>query len=231
MKELVTVVIPVFKNQLTETEAKSLEKCLETLEQFPVLFITGDDTNLDDLSSRHPSITNYRFENEYFKNRATFQKLLLRDEFYDRFDWSEFILVHELNSFVLKNELRYWCKQGYDFIQPCPDSLTVSWLDSFVSKKLAPQTVDQLSSAGLSLRRVGPMRKAIKKNKRLIYQFLTSQEPPVEAVFWEEQNHKILTSLITPTPVVRRQFARYSQTIIAPAELFAVTGIKDPTSL
>lgn len=227
MKELVTVVIPIFTTQLSEAETKSLEKCLDILGQFPILFIAGEDTSLDLFSKNYPSIASYRFEKEYFENRATFQKLLVRDDFYDRFDWSEFILIHELNTFILKNELRYWCKQGFDFVQPCPNSLVQSWQDAFISKKLDSQTTEQLGSCGLSLRRVGPMRKALRKNRKLIYQFFTKQTNPTEAVFWEQQNHKLLASLITPTPVVRKRFAHYSQTIINPDELFAVTGLRE----
>lgn len=231
MKELVTVVIPIFSSQLAEAETRSLEKCLDTLGQFPILFITGDDTDLEALKKSYPAIDCYRFGNEFFKNRSSFQKLLIRDDFYDRFDWSDFLLIHELNTFILKNELRYWCKQGFDFIQPCPDSLIFSWQDSFVSKKLATQTIEQLSTNGLSLRRVAPLRKAIKKNKRSIFEFFSRQTNPMEAFFWEEQNHKIWASLITPTPVVRKRFARYSQTITNPDELFAITGIRDTSNL
>lgn len=231
MKELVTVVIPIFDSQLSQTATKSLEKCIETLGQFPIIFLTGEDTDLGTLSNSYPDISNYRFENQYFENRTKFQKLLVRDDFYDRFDWSEFLLIHELNSFVLKNELRYWCKQGFDFVQPCPDLLTSNWQDYFVSKKLDEQSIKQLSSNGLSLRRVAPMRKAIKKNKRRIFNFFSEETNPVDAVFWEEQNHKIAASLITPTPVVRKRFACYSPTIINSGELFAVTGIKDTSTL
>jgi hypothetical protein len=227
MKELVTVVIPIFTSQLSETETKSLEKCLDILGQFPILFIAGDDTNLDVFNKNYPSIASYRFEKEYFYTRSTFQKLLIRDDFYDRFDWSEFLLIHELNTFILKNELRYWCKQGFDFVQPCPDSITSNWKDLFVSKELGTPAIEQLGSNGLSLRRVDP----IKKNKRSLFQFFTKQINPMEAVFWEEQNHKILAPLINPTPVVRKRFACYSQTIINPEELFAITGIRDASNL
>lgn len=227
MKELVTVVIPIFTSQLSETETKSLERCLDILGQFPIIFITGDDTSLDLFTENYSSVASYRFENEYFENRSTFQKLLIRDDFYDRFDWSEFLLIHELNTFILKNELRYWCKQGFDFVQPCPDSVTSNWKDLFMSKKLGTTATEQLSNNGLSLRRVVPMRKAIKNNKRLLFEFFTKQINPIEATFWEEQNHKVLASLITPTPVVRKRFACYSKTIINPEELFAITGIMD----
>lgn len=231
MKELVTVVIPIFNSQLTETATKSLNKCLETLGQFPILFLAGEDADMGILSNSYPSINTYRFENLYFESRTTFQKLLIRDDFYDRFDWSEFLLVHELNSFILKNELRYWCKQGFDFVQPCPDSLTSNWQDYFLSKNLDELSIKQLSTNGISLRRVVPMRKAIKKNKRQIFQFFSEKNNPTDAVFWEEQNHKILASLITPTPIVRKRFACYSPTIINSDELFAVTGIRDPSTL
>lgn len=231
MKELVTIVIPLFNDQLSEVEIASLEQCENTLGQFPIIAISGDDINLDFFSRAHPSISIYRFENDYFKDRISFQKLLFRDDFYDRFDWCEFLLIHELNSYILKNELRYWCKQGFDFIQPCPESLTFTWRDSFVRKKLDELTKEQLHNNGLSLRRVLPIRKAIKKNKRQIFKFFSEGKKPMEAVFWEEQNHKLLASLITPTPIVRKRFARHSPTVVTPEELFAVTGLADNSRL
>ena len=42
------------------------------------------------------------------------------EEFYERFNWADYLLIHELNSWIVKDELKYWCNQGYDFLKAAP---------------------------------------------------------------------------------------------------------------
>jgi hypothetical protein len=41
---------------------------------------------------------------------------MLSASFYKRFRNYKFILIYQLDAFVFKDELLYWCEQGYDYI-------------------------------------------------------------------------------------------------------------------
>lgn len=226
MKELVTVVVPLFNASLTQSEELSLSRCIELLDHFPLIFITGDGSNGNDLKEKYPQTDIYRFDPVFFETKSNFCKLLLSDDFYERFDWSEFLLVHNLNSLILRNELRYWCKQGYDYIQPFPDPLAPSLMDLFRDKQLDSESHTLLESCGISLRRVSAIRKVLKKKKSKVYLFKLGN-PLNDALFWEQQMSKLFSSLILPKPVVRKRFARFSSENTPTDELFALTGLSN----
>lgn len=235
MKELVTVVVPVYNSRLTPFEEKMLAQCTATLEDFPLLFISGDGLDLSYLKDQYPDCTHYTFDSKYFQNRTTLSRLLLKEGFYERFDWSEYILLFECNSYVYRNELRYWCHQGYDLIQAAPGDLDRRpsfWqpvLDIIRPTALSDGSVAELQTSGISLRRVEMLRKALRKYKREAYQFGKRPEPAHnDSLFWETEVNKVWPYLQLPTPIVRDRFALYanSKTIEA-IKPFALTGLAE----
>jgi hypothetical protein len=41
---------------------------------------------------------------------------MLSIDFYKRFRDYKFILIYQLDAYVFRDELEYWCEQDYDFI-------------------------------------------------------------------------------------------------------------------
>ncbi|MCE7038817.1 DUF5672 family protein [Dyadobacter sp. CY312] len=56
------------------------------------------------------------FDDVYFNGIQGYNKLMLSAEFYQSFDEYEFILIHQLDAFVLRDELLTWCSRKYDYI-------------------------------------------------------------------------------------------------------------------
>jgi len=44
-----------------------------------------------------------------------YNKLLLLKDFYKIFEQYEYILIHQLDAFIFRNDLEYWCKFGFDY--------------------------------------------------------------------------------------------------------------------
>ena len=56
------------------------------------------------------------FENSFFKSLLTYNKLLTSEIFYRRFKYYDYLLIHHLDAFMFKNEIQYWCSQGFGSI-------------------------------------------------------------------------------------------------------------------
>ncbi len=180
MKELVTVVIPVFDHSLTDAETASLNRCFDLLGTFPVQFITGNHTDLGKFDSDYYGFETYRYDDVYFADREGFSRLLLSPDFYGQFGWSEFIFIFEPGAYLVKNELRHWCRQAYDFIQ------------------LSPQCP--------SLRRVEKFEKRAKKQQEVL-RYLQSG-PVSDFAFWQEKAAGFLSGLRTPPGPVAKYYAQ-----------------------
>jgi hypothetical protein len=113
----VAIVIPVYKETLTYSETLSLNQCIKILSDYPIIFVMPNELNFD----RYPLLLtkNYqiaRFDDNYFESIDGYNKLMLSTGFYKKFLNYKFILVYQLDAFVFKDELLYWCNQNYDFI-------------------------------------------------------------------------------------------------------------------
>ncbi|MGY3211655.1 DUF5672 family protein [Mucilaginibacter sp. HD30] len=119
MKDTVAVVIPVYKAQPTHTELVSLKQCLSVLKNHPIIFFgpeSMDTTAYSALCDDKVPFVFKRFENSYFENIAGYNRLMLSVYFYNSFKNYRYILIHQLDAYVFKDELVYWCDKGFDFI-------------------------------------------------------------------------------------------------------------------
>jgi hypothetical protein len=57
------------------------------------------------------------FPEAYFKNISGYNKLLLSPVFYSRFIDYKYICICQFDTFIFRDELSYWCKKSYDYIE------------------------------------------------------------------------------------------------------------------
>lgn len=240
MNELVTVLIPLFGLPLTPVEVFALESCQKHLGDFPITFLKSNTLSLsDEIRDMCPNADSVSFDPRYLASRQGYTKLLLSGALYDQFSWNRYLLIMELNASISRNELGYWCRQGYDFIQSFPEhDEPTSFLQS-ISRRLNPgrylSTESGASAAfersnGVSLRRVKAFEKLAKGKKRAINRFLTTYPDPWnDSLFWEYYLNRWRPELITPNTLTRRHFAQNQATPdlnSAPASLpFSVTAL------
>jgi hypothetical protein len=135
---------------------------------------------------------------------------MLSDTFYKQFLAYKYILIYQLDAFAFKDDLSYWCKQGYDYIgapwiiqYKYPDF--VKALKSKIQHKLhtrfnvqkdglpSPMQFERkVGNGGFSLRRVSKFHELSISMHQQMEAYLTRDEHRFnEDVFWSiEVNRK-----------------------------------------
>lgn len=130
LRQKVAVVIPLYEDVLTRYETFSLQQCLRILGAHPIVFLAPEDWSsrgqdwvtaiqLQLPMGQSEISTNLKveyFPTECFGSVASYNRLMLSREFYQRFVDYEYILIHQLDAFVFSDQLLAWCQRGYDYI-------------------------------------------------------------------------------------------------------------------
>lgn len=146
------IVIPIYKNILSEYEIISLKQCCAILGNHPVIFVTYDKldcTAYNTICNGANISYKYEYFNKiYFSGISGYNALLLSKKFYMRFINFEYMLIYQLDSYVFKDELEYWFKKGYDYIG-------APWIRLNTSKT-KPEFYDPpvIGNGGFSLRNI-----------------------------------------------------------------------------
>lgn len=162
MKEPVAVVIPVYRSDLSGDEQRSLEQCLKVLGSHPIRLIGPESFDFRAFveSYRLPeSVKMERFDDGHFRGIRDYNRLMLEPHFYKRFEKFERILIHQLDSWVFRDELLNWCRKGFDYIGGL-------WFEGFQGEFYSDRLLLP-GNGGLSLRRVEAMRMILEKRPRL----------------------------------------------------------------
>jgi len=153
----VSVVIPIYKPQLSDTELRSFKQCLHILGDHPLMLVAPDglDTNIyENIAGRNLQCT--YFNKKYFNSVLGYSELLLSKKFYCSFEAYKYILIYQLDAWVFRDDLSYWCKKNYDYIgAPWLEAPPVtSGKKPFIN--ISNLLVNQVGNGGLSLRKVKP---------------------------------------------------------------------------
>ena len=149
-KKEILVVVPVYKSQPNDFEELSFIQSLKVLGDYPFSIITFEGldvsyyTNLMDEYLISYSVN--CFDKDYFKGWASYNRLLLSKGFYETFRRHTYMLIYQLDAFVFKDELQYWCNKGYDYIG-------APWFKDFGNGLIQPKLV-AVGNGGLSLRKI-----------------------------------------------------------------------------
>jgi len=117
---LCCIIIPIYKNEITKHETIALKQCCSILRKYTIIFITHDELDCSAYTSicKHADVS-FRYEyfkKKYFNGIVGYNALLLSNIFYKKFDAYKFMLVYQLDAYVFRDELEYWCNQDYDYI-------------------------------------------------------------------------------------------------------------------
>lgn len=197
-KDLVKVVIPVYKEFFGELEEQSFLQCCKILKNYDIVIVHPEGLNYSYLQQKNSKIITESFPQYYFNSIDGYNELLLTSLFYERFSSSEYILIYQLDAFVFKDELEVWCNKGYDYIgspwiATPVDSLGMKIFDKIArifwskKKKERQQIFFKVGNGGFSLRKVASHLSIVKEHERFISNFLKEKEKKIyaiEDVFW-----------------------------------------------
>ena len=190
--KLVTIIIPIYKIDLSLTEQISLNQCIKILGNHSIVFVQPEslDTSSINFEGR---ISSEKFPDHYFKSVFGYNRLMLTASFYERFSHSKFILIYQLDAYVFKDELLYWCSKDYDYIgapwiaTPNKGFKKVLSLFDSKKKKARSEIFYKVGNGGFSLRKVSTHISNSKKMKSVIEQNLSRSKDDfriMEDVFW-----------------------------------------------
>lgn len=121
MIKLVSVVIPVYKATLSDNERISLEQCARILgNKYDIILVCPNSLDVENyniiLKSFDICYSTCRFEDTYFQGIEGYNNLMISKCFYERFVDYQYILIYQLDAYIFKDELEYWCRLNYDYI-------------------------------------------------------------------------------------------------------------------
>ena len=202
---LACVVIPVYQSSLTAYEQISLDQCLRVLGQHPIILATPRSLDVSYLTNPHPQLQVRAFDDAFFKNVQSYNRLMLSEDYYQTFTDFEYMLIYQLDAFVFRDELTEWCQKGYEYIGApwLRDRDFADWKDETVfniKKKIAiwldlkkddgvtPREITSLNgvgNGGFSLRKIPSLLRWIRFYKKKIadYEKIHAHQYN-EDVFW-----------------------------------------------
>ena len=153
MSNTTAVIIPVYRPEPDENEKMSLSQCISVLGQHPIIFFCGfsfDYSYYKIFVEAHGVPFQKRtFPDSFFRSKEAYNKLCLSKDFYAAFTAYEFVLIYQLDAWVFRDEIAYWCSTEYDYIgAPYPTDFDAPTSDVVFSV---------VGNGGFSLRRVQPI--------------------------------------------------------------------------
>lgn len=157
-----------YKPALTSLERVSVDRCADILRHHPITVVAPEGLALPAPLDRFPA---ERFDRSYFASIAAYSALMLSSEFYRRFSSYRYVLIHQLDAFVFRDELSDWCSRGYDYIgapwvgEDWPHKAgTLQGLPFWTRSRLFrlwPRLEHRVGNGGFSLRKVSSMLRAV----------------------------------------------------------------------
>lgn len=116
----VCIVIPIYKDNPTELEKASFRQALKVLTNYDMVIYTHKELNLEiyhNLARQFDKDLRVEcFDKNYFSSVIGYNRLCLTVDFYKRVSTYEYMLIYQLDAWVFRDELEYWCNKGYDYI-------------------------------------------------------------------------------------------------------------------
>jgi len=152
------IVIPIYQETINKYEALSLRQCFVILRNYPIYLVTHSELNIEEYKKtakeHNIELRTKFFNSKYFENIDGYNALMKSVEFYSSFASYTYILIYQLDAYVFRDELKLWCKHGYDYIG-------APWFDNY-GDKTEDNNLWAVGNGGLSLRRVEFFLKVLK---------------------------------------------------------------------
>lgn len=199
--DLVKIVVPMYKTTLDDYEKKSLDQLVEVLGEYQKVIIKPKNLDVQEILDNYENQFDVQdFDDSYFVDIIGYNRLMLASEFYERFLNTKYILVYQLDAFVFKDELRYWCNLDYDYVgapwlckmkynrKSMKLFLTIrKAIYSLLKVKHRQQCFYKVGNGGFSLRKNATLYKVTHEKQAVIQKYLKNVSKSSqfnEDVFW-----------------------------------------------
>lgn len=222
----VAVVVPIYKTQLSLYEKISVQQCKKVLSEHPIIAVVPESLHISELGEYNIFDQVIQFEDSFFKNVQGYNRLMMSAAFYEKFLEYEFVLIHQLDALVFRDELLKWCHSSYDYIgAPWPKRLEEPdivkamktrlitryhiWKNTMEGNLPSQRQFDnQVGNGGFSLRRVKKFfRLASEMREQIAAYHMRHEHQFHEDVFWSLEVNRGIPKLRIPLYKKAYQFS------------------------
>lgn len=111
----IVVVIPVYQEQPSDKELNYFFHNCKTLKNYHIVLVAPDGLDVSSYINDYILEVQY-FKSHFFKDISGYNRLMLSDFFYKRFEQYRYMLICQTDALIFKDELLDWCKKDYDYI-------------------------------------------------------------------------------------------------------------------
>jgi hypothetical protein len=216
------IIIPIYKEKLTEPESLSFRQCCNVLGKYQFSLVCSNNINLEEyiniLKNFNIQYSIEIFDTKFFKSTRTYNSLMLSLGFYKRFIDYDFMLIYQLDAYVFRDDLEKWCQMGYDYI----GAPLISKFSIFLNGK---NILKNTLNGGFSLRKVSSFIKVLINNNgenRILSKFIRGGRNEDE--FFSLYANKVDTGFKVAPPEVAMDFSFER----SPEKLYKLTNCKLP---
>ena len=94
----VAVVVPIYRDYLSDEEQISLQSIVEVLGSYPLVWVKPASLRLDRVGKMFPQLKEENFDDAFFTDIHAYNTLMLSPEFYARFTAYRYILIAQLDT-------------------------------------------------------------------------------------------------------------------------------------
>lgn len=165
-QEDVIIVVPLYKERLNDLESISYEQLRKVLGGYDICFISPRRMKGRAISN---DISTEYFDDDYFDSVKTYNNLMLDKYFYKRFSKYKYMLLYQLDAFVFRDNLLYFCNLGYDYIG-------APWLEGQSQYKGEELKTCYVGNGGLSLRNIENSIKLLELEKDYLKEYKLNED-------------------------------------------------------
>lgn len=114
----VCIIIPIYKSYMSDLESISFNRIVKVFFSRRIYIICPPSVHkfANQFLKNFENVAITTFNEECFKGFRNYNRLLMSNDFYDRFSEFNYVLMCQLDVFVIKDELDYWIAKKADNI-------------------------------------------------------------------------------------------------------------------
>jgi hypothetical protein len=197
------IIFPLYKKP-SPIEFAFIENGLKLTENFKQVIVAPEGFVVDESFGLLEKLEVKRFAKHYFQSINGYNQLLLSKGFYTAFALFDYMLIHQADVYLFKDELNVWCEKDYDYIGAPwfrPNKLNRGKLFNFWQKlklsfkknKVYGNRYNKVGNGGFSLRKINSAIRVLEQaDQNIIRRYTTSQGDAFnEDIFWSLEAPKI----------------------------------------
>lgn len=148
------IVIPIHNDCPSIYELVSFQQCFKILSKHPIKIVAPHGLSLNKYKKVISNFETIYIDPHWQSSLIGYNQLKMSLNFYNLFKEYEFLLTYELDAFIFRDDLEYWCNKEYDYIG-------APWFEGFGNATSDAKLIG-VGNSGFSLRKIKATQKVIK---------------------------------------------------------------------